>query len=308
VAGPEEVRRERELLWEFHLARVRPATPVRFLYDRTIFSQAPPLSVVACRDCGTLYRHPREAGATVVDTYAAEEVDPAVLGELFRAQRPRYRRQLRRLRRLAGDAGRALEVGSYTGAFLAAAEGSGWHVDGIDVNPGAAGFARSRGLSAACGTLEALPRDGGYDAVAIWNCFEQLPDPRGAAAIVRGLLRPGGVLALRVPNGAFYAALRRRLTGPVAPLALRLLAWNNLLAFPYRAGFTPTSIARLLRASGFRVLAIAGEVLSPLASEQARRWAAWEECGVKALLRALAPLDAPWIEVYARVKGHQDRI
>lgn len=309
VAGPDDVRRELESLWEFHLRRVEPGAPVRYLADRAVFSQDPPIALAGCRACGTVYRDPRERGAAVAALYAEEELDPAALGDGFPLLRRVYRRQLRRLRRFAGGTGAGLEVGSHTGAFLAAAGEGGWRFEGVDVNEDAVRFARDRGLAASCGTIEAVPPGRTYDAVAIWNCFEQLPDPRRAARAARSLLRPGGVLALRVPDGGFYAAVRRRLDGPAAPLARGVLAWNNLLAFPYRAGFTRRGLRHLLEGEGFRVLATVGDVLIPISGDRTRRWAAWEERALKRLLRAAAAAGtAPWFEIYARAADGAERV
>src|SRR5690606_4267046 len=132
-------------------------------------------------------------------------------------------------------------------------------------------------------------------AVAIWNCLDQLAHPRIAVATAARLLRPGGLLALRVPNGAFYARLRRRLTGRNAALARALLAWNNLLSFPYRTGFTPTSLSRMLHAHGLHVVVMHGDTLVPLADEWTRPWAAAEERMLKGSIRLLTGNSAaPW--------------
>ena len=143
----------------------------------------------------------------------------------------------------------------------------------------------------------------GSDAVALWNCFDQLPDPRRAATAARRSLGPGGVIAVRVPNGAFYAALRPLARGPLAPAVRALLAHNNLLTFPYRHGFTPGSLRRLFGDCGFEVVRTHGDVLVPIADEWTRRWAAAEERALKRVLRLLARarIDlAPWIEYYGR--------
>lgn len=176
------------------------------------------------------------------------------------------------------------------------------------MNAQAVRFACSQGLASTRGTIEDAPRGRTYDAVAIWNCFEQLPDPRCAARKARSLLRPGGVLTLRVPDGGFYAAVRRRLDGLAAPLARGVLAWNNLLAFPYRAGFTRRGLRHLLEEEGFRVLATVGDVLIPISGDRTRRWAAWEERALKRLLRTAATAGtAPWFEIYARAEDGAER-
>ena len=70
VAGPDDIRRELESLWEFHLRRVEPGAPVKYLADRAVFSQDPPIALAGCRGCGTVYRDPRECGEDVAALYA----------------------------------------------------------------------------------------------------------------------------------------------------------------------------------------------------------------------------------------------
>ncbi len=303
LASGDALRGEVERLWAFHGRRLHPEVPPAELMDRVVFTQAPPLRLVTCDGCGTVLREPRPPGRALLEAYAAEEPPEALLASLHRAQRRAWRAQARRLTRVLGRAGSGLEVGSYVGAFLAAAREAGWRFEGVDVNPQAARFVRARGFAVRPGSIEEVPRGRRFDAVAIWNCFEQLPDPGAAARAARGLLAPGGVLAVRVPNGGVYAALRGRLDGPLAAPAGALLALNNLLSFPYRHGFTPASLERLLVASGFRVVRLRGDVLVPTADRWTRRWAALEERALKWLWRPgarLAPAAAPWLEAYAR--------
>jgi SAM-dependent methyltransferase len=305
IAGPEEVRREVEVLWEFHGRRLRPDTPPEHLTDRVAFSQRPPVSVVRCTDCGVVYRHPREREEELHDVYAAESPARTVLESLFENQHRSYRREARRLTRELGSAGRGLEVGSYVGAFLSAAREEGWRFEGIDINESTNAFAREHGLSVTNAELESIAPDRVFDAVAIWNCFDQLPDPRRALRASHSLLREGGVLAIRVPNGAFYARVRTLFDGPTAPLARALLAHNNLLTFPYRHGFTLRALAMLLEGAGFRTRRVYGDTLVPIADSWTRGWAKWEERTVKGVLRAITlggrvgAKMAPWVEVYA---------
>jgi len=302
VASREAFRQEIEALWEFHLRRLRPGAPPEALTDRLAFTQEPPLRLLACNRCGTLRRDPEESAPVLVSRYAAEPLSGAVLGALFQAQQTSAHQQMKRLVRLAGPRGEGMEVGFYTGAFLAATEGSGWRFHGIDVNAGAVAFARSLGLPAERGTLEELPAARRYDAIAIWNCFEQLPAPRAALLRTHELLRPGGVLALRVPSGDFYRRWRVHLDGAARALATALLAQNNLLGFPYRYGFTPGSLGRALRETGFRVIATHSDALVPTACCWTRGWVGWEERALKTLLRRLPARAAPWFEIYARAR------
>jgi SAM-dependent methyltransferase len=304
------MRAEVEALWAFHTMRLRAQTPPKHLTDRVAFSQRAPIRLVECSVCGLVYRNPVERAREVDETYADDELPREVLAALHATQLGAYRAQARRLTREAGGrVGRGLEVGSYVGGFLAAARELGWQLEGVDVNEAASAYARSLGLRVTVGTIEALAGDASlherFAAVAFWNCFDQLVDPRSAAVAARRLLAPSGILAIRVPNGGFYARVRPLLSTVAAPAARLLLAHNNLLTFPYRFGFSPSSIQRLLDQCGFRVDRIVGDVLVPIADCWTRPWAALEERIVKGLMTPVARTNgrvglAPWIEVYAR--------
>ena len=218
---------------------------------------------------------------------------------LHEAQRPSYRAQTRRLTRHLARRGTGLEVGSYVGAFLAAARESRWQFEGLDVNAHVNAFTRSLGFAVHEGDLEHFRPERTFDAVAIWNTFDQLPDPKAAARAAARLLRPEGVLAIRVPNGECYARLRRDLVSPSALRRRRAtyaLASNNLLTFPYRIGFSPVALTLLLSEAGFRVERVVGDVLVPTADEWTRGWAVVEE----RLLKPLTKRWMPWFEIYAR--------
>jgi SAM-dependent methyltransferase len=296
IAGPEELRAEAERLWEFHMRRLSPRTPPERLVDRVAFSQRATWRIVQCRRCGLVYRNPAEKRDAVVDAYADAVSTGDALRALHDAQRASYRTQARRLARQVERRGTGLEVGSYVGAFLGAARETGWQFEGLDINAHVNAFTRSLGFTVHDGDLERFESERVFDAVAIWNTFDQLPDPRTAAQVARRLLRPNGVLAVRVPNGEFYVYWRTRLETPGLSLfATAALAHNNLLTFPYRFGFTPGTLARLLRDTGFRVAHTVREVLVPTADEWTRPWARAES----ALVKAATKPAAPWFEVYA---------
>ena len=299
VAGPSELRVEAELLWAFHMKRLSPHTPPERLVDRVAFSQDRPWRVVQCDACGLVFRSPAEKRSELRAAYTTDAPSRETLMALHGAQRNACKSQARRLRRHLRRRGRGLEVGSYVGAFLAAARDARWQFEGLDVNTGVNAFTRSLGFTVHDGDLEHFKSERRYDAVAIWNTFDQLPDPRAAVAAAAKLLRPGGVLAIRVPNGASYAAWSGRLggRGPMRALASIVMAHNNLLTFPYRFGFTPSSLSVLLEDIGFQVERVVFDSLVPTADEWTRPWARVEE----RLLRPLTRVSKPWLEIYARL-------
>jgi SAM-dependent methyltransferase len=305
VADADAIRAEREILWSYHEKRLRPDVPAARLMDRVAFSEPPPFRLVRCVECGLVYRNPVERPHELSAVYAREAPAAEVLRSLHDGQRNATREQAHRLRDALGRGGCGLEVGSYVGAFLAVAREYDLQMEGLDVNPETNEFTRSLGLTVHDGELSTFMTDRTFDVIAIWNTFDQLADPRGTVAAAHRLLRPGGVLALRVPNGASYVELRSRLesSNPVARSAARaILAQNNLLGFPYRWGFTPRSLARLLEDVGFDVRNVRGDVLVPVSDEWTRPWARIEERAIKGLLALLAhraTSGAPWFEVYA---------
>ena len=296
------------MLWAHHQKRLRPETPPAHLVDRVAFSEHPPLRLVRCRECGLVYRNPIERPHELAAIYKQNAPSHDVLCVLHETQRSAMRPQARDLRARLGRGGSGLEIGSYAGAFLAAARDEGLRFEGLDVNADVNAFVRALGFSVHDGDLGAFAsasRHRTFDAIAIWNAFDQLPDPRATLTTVRTLLAGTGVLAIRVPNGGFYAAWRAALdNGNVLRrrAALTMLAHNNLLTFPYRWGFTPRSLSRLLIKTGFRVAEVRGAVLVPTADLWTRPWARIEETLMKWALAAPARFTtawAPWFEIYA---------
>src|SRR6185503_17306590 len=176
-----EVRAEVETLWEFHGRRLRASTPPEHLMDRVAFSEHPPLRVVSCRHCGFVYRNPIEREYELAEIYAREAPAPEVLQSLHDTQQPSYRAQAMRVLREIGRDGSGLEVGSYVGAFLAAARNAGLYFEGVDINREVNRFTRSLGFAVHDGALDEIATDRHFDAVCIWNTFDQLAHPRAAA-------------------------------------------------------------------------------------------------------------------------------
>jgi ubiquinone/menaquinone biosynthesis C-methylase UbiE len=112
----------------------------------------------------------------------------------------------------------------------------------IDVGRDTAGFARSKGFVTYRGTLQDCRFPSAhFDAVFVWNCFEQIDEPHLILTEIKRVLKPGGLLLLRTPNALFYRVCQRFLAASpavdVATWVRRALGYNNLLAFPYLYGY-----------------------------------------------------------------------
>jgi hypothetical protein len=236
IRSRQTVRREQKLRSRFVFSHLDYRPKPAELMDLTRFMHHRPEALAECAVCGLVVRDEHEPA-----TYGDDEYDPQLLAHLFpryldafRAKSPNYRGTLR-------PHAEVLEIGSHTGAFLAAAEEWGWRPTGLDIGETTSRFARSMGLRVrrlTAGESRVPPHS--LDAAFIWNCFEQLEDPGGMLLTLRPLLRTHGSLVVRVPNFAWYQR------GD-----LPSLAWNNLLGFPYLVGYTPRTLTSLVSRYGF---------------------------------------------------------
>ena len=138
--------------------------------------------------------------------------------------------------------GRLLDVGCGDGAFLARAEHRGWAVVGLETSPEAAARARASTRGTIIGApLEQATLPDSLDVVTFWDCLEHLADPFGALQRVAARLRPGGLVAITMPNAA----------GAEARLWGERWRYLDLARYGHLHHFTPRSLRRLLeRAAG----------------------------------------------------------
>jgi 2-polyprenyl-3-methyl-5-hydroxy-6-metoxy-1,4-benzoquinol methylase len=97
--------------------------------------------------------------------------------------------------------GRLLDVGCSTGRFLLAARLEGWEASGVDVSVRAAEVAAEfAGVPTTAGLITDVDGGDGFDAITAWETLEHVVDPVGFVMQAKRILRPGGALAISVPN------------------------------------------------------------------------------------------------------------
>ena len=303
-----------EQLWlkRFHAARVAGGDAK----DRSSFTQSASRSVVACTACGTVLRVPRPSDEEVEEAYADDAYGDEALQRLAENQDAFFVAKLAQLAPYFAElhrGARVLEIGSFVGGFLKAAQQRGWHATGVDVGEETTRFARARGCDVIEGDvleLELAPRS--FAAVFVWSTFDQLAEPAAVLDRAGALLRPGGLLVLRVPNGRFEIAcldLRRAARGSRrARNVLCAQVYNNFVSFPYLTGYTPESLGGFLEEHGFACVQIGGDTILPLADDDTLPFAVTEEARVKRAVRRACRtaerttglLFDPWLDVIAR--------
>ena len=329
IASDRELEADHAWLRRFHIQRVRRASAGlrqvggdpsdANLEERSEFTQNYATDVVVCTGCRLVFRNPRPSTRAIAGAYATDTYGPERLRSLFESQLELFRPKVAILEQwMEGRSERlVVEIGSFVGGFLAAARESGWEAIGIDPGEEVASFCESKGLTVLRQDVAQceVPRNA-VDCVAIWSTFDQLPSPHPTLAAVRRLLRPGGMLALRVPNGACFERAHgwtQRWPAPAAAAIRAGMAWNNLLGFPYLYGYSASTLDRLLAGYGFERVMFMPDVLTRLADEESKPWAVWEERLLKALWKAASIADrsnqprgsrlAPWFDAYYRLRG-----
>jgi len=154
---------------------------------------------VSCANCGFVFLDPQPTPDELRAFYDSQyQYDP----ESYKNSIGRQKVWLDYLESAIGSCGSLLEVGCSFGYFLRAARQRGWTVSGVEPGGDATDFARRKlGLDVVKGTISDLKNDRRrFDAVVAWHVLEHDADPRLFLRITTDLLKPDGVLAIRVPN------------------------------------------------------------------------------------------------------------
>lgn len=199
--------------------------------------------VYRCAGCGFEFVAPTPSAQQLAEYYDRSYAVPL---ERYARYAERNHGRIADLERWCPQRGRLLEVGASYGHSLAFARARGWQVAGVELSPTAARHARARfRLDVACAdVLDAPLAPGSFDAAILWHVLEHTRDPRAQLGRLAELLRPGGVLGLRVPNAAGFGA---RLAGR---------AWPWMCPPAHLWYFSPATLSRLLRDCGFTVLEV----------------------------------------------------
>jgi 2-polyprenyl-3-methyl-5-hydroxy-6-metoxy-1,4-benzoquinol methylase len=210
-------------------------------------------SIVRCRRCGLMRTNPRPTPEAMGAYYPAEY--GPYQGTRVEPDRPTRRRLpgwFRSIARRLLDtraqslppvaAGHLLEIGCASGSFMHLMARSGWRVTGIEFSATAATAARSLGYEVHAGSLEsAPPPTESYDLVVGWMVLEHLHDPVACLRKLHEWTRPGGWLAISVPNAG---SLEFRIFGN---------RWYALQVPTHLCHFTPDTLTSLLQQGGWQV-------------------------------------------------------
>ena len=195
--------------------------------------------IVRCDDCGHMQLDVFPSESTLMGLY--EDAASVDYVEEEAGQRLTARIALERIERWV-PRGRLLDLGCWVGFLLAEARDRGWETVGVEPSAFAAEYARSRlGLDVRQEDLfEADLPEGSFDAIVLGDVLEHLIDPGAALDRIAGLLAPGGVVYLALPDAG--SALARRMGArwwSVLPTHVQYFTRGSLMTLLRRLEFQP---------------------------------------------------------------------
>jgi SAM-dependent methyltransferase len=141
---------------------------------------------------------------------------------------------------------RLLDVGTGCGFFLVAAQKRQWEVKGVEPSIQSVEVARRKnGLDVFTGTLKEYVENSQFDVITFINVLDHSTMPWLEIARAQELLRHGGMIYLRFPNGLLHSRIYRiAYKYGLANSVSKLLVFHNY-------SFTTRYIKRLLDDHGF---------------------------------------------------------
>lgn len=230
-------------------------------------------TVVRCEGCGLVFRKMAQELSQEELTAFMEEVgdpqkSPSVRYDAHYAEGdPRvalWRSFLDEMDRLnPGDGRRLLDIGAGRGAFLDVARKAGWEVTAVELSASNSAYIREAyAVPVFTGVMEdaGFPADQ-FDAVTMWDVIEHLKSPTTTLREVHRILKPGGLLVAYTPNHDSLIAVASRWLHGVSSRRFPL----ERLLYPvvHVSFFTPRTLTRLLRKTGFGVVRMGSGPLDP---------------------------------------------
>ncbi|GJL65084.1 MAG: hypothetical protein NPIRA05_00550 [Nitrospirales bacterium] len=164
---------------------------------------------------------------------------------------PVFRSVLEHLSVYKNPPGHLLDIGCGAGEFALLCQKMGWTCSGIELSRPAAEFAARQGIMMfPCDWLgksgDVVDSVRQFDVITMINAFDHMCDPTGVLQRVYQMLKPGGVVVIRVPNATFHLSIRRVLT------FLKAQRQQTFHLYLY----SPSTLKNLLNSAGLKTRSI----------------------------------------------------
>ena len=223
---------------------------------KEIYKERGILGIVQCVSCSLIYVNPRLKNPERVywgdaDKYFNEA--RLIFGGKAKHHRdPNYLADLKTIYKYR-PSGNFLDVGTNMGFFLRNARGWGWNLYGVEPSPSLSKMVRDYfGLNVKTAFLqEAGFADLFFDIVTMTDVFEHLPEPGQVLNEVHRILRPDGILFIKVPNALFNL-----FKFYIAKITQRLKDYDLFDSYEHVVHYSDKTLRRMLEKYGFTIMKI----------------------------------------------------
>lgn len=202
--------------------------------------------MVKCKSCGLVYLNPRPDQQSLIKLYTdyhrRDGKDEHVWARLMEKN---FKEISLFLNKAFPGKGKILDLGCGYGHFIEKARNYGWSVWGVDPSSSALYSAKRKGLNVIEASVDDISfPDNSFDVVTAFYVLEHLPNPLSTAKKIFEMLKPGGMIVIRVPH-----------TTPIVRFLSFFKIENNLYDTPYHLyDFSPGTITVLLKKAGFTLI------------------------------------------------------
>ena len=184
-----------------------------FLVCKDYLVSSKDFQIQECQSCGFRLTNPRPDADSIGAFYKSDQYishndeGGGLVSSAYRAVRNyTLRSKLSLINKLNDGAGRLLDVGCGTGAFLETCHNGGWKVTGMEPDPDARGIATQRLKTDIKSDLNAIKGEGAFDIITLWHVLEHIADLNTTVDQLHNLLADNGTLLIAVPNSDSYDA------------------------------------------------------------------------------------------------------
>jgi 2-polyprenyl-3-methyl-5-hydroxy-6-metoxy-1,4-benzoquinol methylase len=209
-------------------------------------------NIVRCNRCGLIYENPQPDEQSLRKFYTFEThedrrfVDSWFIGEAEHMHTI-WRRYLAAMSKYIRQ-GELLDVGCGAGSFLVEAQKQGFSVAGQDIADFFVQYCwRTYGIKIFACAIEELAqsRQSYFDVITAFDMIEHHPQPKQLLQTIRGMIKPGGIVAISTHNVGNIFAKRYG------------SKWRHF-HFAHLTYFDRRTLTNLLEQTGFQVLKFGG--------------------------------------------------
>ncbi|MDP1853073.1 MAG: class I SAM-dependent methyltransferase [Candidatus Omnitrophota bacterium] len=223
---------------------------------KEIYKERGVLGIVKCSSCGLIYVNPRlkspeEAYWGDSEKYF-EEARLIFEGKAKHHRDENYLEDIRIIQRYK-PTGKFLDIGTNMGFFLRLTKGLGWDIHGVEPSSTLSEMARRYfGLNVKTAFLENAGFAGDFfDVITLIDVFEHLPQPKKILNEIHRILKPDGLLFIKVPNGLFNLLKLNlaRITG-------KLKDYDIFDSYEHVVHYSQDTLKLTLKNSGFEAIKV----------------------------------------------------